>query len=183
MIKKYSLYTLIALLGTASIDTGAIRQSQIPAVRNHVINFVENQMRQLFTPIQRVFTLGYVVSRTGNNVFVRRVGSLMSANPGQARTRFNSAIARVVQQILDIYDENGQRADQIDVSTTSYPNTFYFTPHFYVSSDEEVEDSVDESDDEGANNNPADEFTAPSPVGSSSSVNSFSGDYTIQFAR
>lgn len=175
MIKKYGLYALVALLGAVFTDTHAVESS---ATREDVTNFVADQMRQMFTPIQRAFTDNYIVARVEDNVFVERVPLRMSTNPARARALFNTAIIQVAQQILNIYDENGP-AEYIDVVTLSnYQNTVCFAPYF---SDEEVENSVDESDSENDmedNNNISDDqlFSSSSSNNGSSDINSSVGN-------
>ncbi len=147
MIKKYSLYALIALLGTASIDTGAILQSQIPAVRNYVTNFVTQWMNQLFNQTQQSFTSGYNIGSDGNNVDVQRIPSTTSISPARASARFNQAITVIVDAILDIFDENGP-AEGIRVSAlNNNQNAYRFTPHFMGSFESDSGEDTEEDND------------------------------------
>ena len=148
MIKKYSLYALVALLGAVSMDTGAvIRPSQIPAVQNYVTTFTALQMGRMFTRTQRFHTTSYTVTSDGVNVDVQRTPSAMSATPRQATDLFDQAITAIVDAILEIYDENGF-AERIGVSASSNnQNVYRFTPHFMGSFESDSGEDTEEDND------------------------------------
>lgn len=147
MIKKYSLYALVALLGAVSMDTGATLPSQISAVRTYVTGFITQWMGQLFTPAQRAFTTSYNITSDSDSVEVQRITSTMSISATRATLLFNQATAAIIDAILDIFDEEGRPAEGINVAAlNNTPNAYRFTPYFMLDETDSEEDTEEYDD-------------------------------------